>query len=77
MVSVAKCCFCDSLETIQYLFFDCALAKFIWRVIHITFDLSVPNNIKHVFGAWVQGMNDRLKTIGSRSERHAMVNMVK
>jgi hypothetical protein len=54
-----KCCFCDSPETIQHLFFDCVLAKFIWRVIHITFGLSIPNNIKHVFGGWVQGMNDK------------------
>jgi hypothetical protein len=54
-----KCCFCDSHETIQHLFFDCALAKFICRVIYITSSLSIPNNIKHVFGGWVQGMNDK------------------
>jgi hypothetical protein len=47
------CCFCDSLEIIQYLFFDCALAKFIWRVIKITFGLSTQTNIKHVFRGWV------------------------
>jgi hypothetical protein len=28
------------------------------RVIHITFGLSVLNNIKHIFGGWVQEMND-------------------
>jgi hypothetical protein len=54
-----RCCFCDSLETIQYLFFDCALVKFIWRVMQITFGLSTPTNIKHVFGGWVQRMNDK------------------
>jgi hypothetical protein len=53
-----KCCFCDSLETIQHWFFECALAKFIWRVIQITFGLSTPNSI-HVFGGWVQRMNDK------------------
>jgi hypothetical protein len=52
-------CFCDSLETIQHLFFDCALAEFIWRVMQITFGLSTPTNIKHVFGGWVQRMNDK------------------
>jgi hypothetical protein len=31
------CCFCDSLESIQHLFFNCALAMFIWRVMQITF----------------------------------------
>jgi hypothetical protein len=54
-----KCCFCDSHETIQHLLFDCVLVKFIWRVIHITFGLSIPSNIKHVFGGWIQGMNDK------------------
>jgi hypothetical protein len=54
-----RCCFCDRLETIQYLFFDCALANFIWRVMQITFGLSKPTNIKHVFGGWVQRMNDK------------------
>jgi hypothetical protein len=41
------------------LFFDCALAKFIWRVININFGLSTLNNIRHVFDGWVQGMNDK------------------
>jgi hypothetical protein len=49
-----KCYFCDSNETIHHLFFDCALAKFIWRVMHITFGLSIPNNIKHVFDGWIK-----------------------
>jgi hypothetical protein len=55
------CCFCDSFETIQHLFFDYVLTKFIWRVIQITFGLSTPMNIKHVFGGWVQRMNERQK----------------
>jgi hypothetical protein len=54
-----KCCFCDSNETIQHLFFDCGLVKFIWRVIQITFGLSILNNIKHVFGGWVQSLNEK------------------
>jgi hypothetical protein len=33
------CCFCDAFETIQHLLFDYALAKFIWRVIKVTFGL--------------------------------------
>jgi hypothetical protein len=46
-------------ETIQHLFFDCVLGKFIWRVMQITFGLSTLTNIKHVFGGWVQRMNDK------------------
>jgi hypothetical protein len=57
------CCFCDSYETIQHLFFECALAKFIWRVIQITFGLSIPLNIKHVFREWVQRINEKDKNL--------------
>jgi hypothetical protein len=39
------CCFYNSDEIVHYLFFDCVVAKFIWRVIHLTFDLRPPNNI--------------------------------
>jgi hypothetical protein len=55
--------FCNNLETIQYLFFDCALAKFLWRVIKLTFGLSTPQNIKHVYGDWVQNINTTNKTL--------------
>jgi hypothetical protein len=54
-----KCCFCDSNETTQHLFFDFALAKFIWRVMNITFGLSTPINIRQVFDGWVHGMNNK------------------
>jgi hypothetical protein len=53
------CCFCNSLETIQHLLFDCVLAKFLWRVIQLTFGILAMNNIKHVFGGWVQRMNEK------------------
>jgi hypothetical protein len=51
------CSFCNNYETIQHLFFDCALAKFIWRVVHLVSGLTSPNNIRHMFGAWVHDMN--------------------
>jgi hypothetical protein len=60
-------CFCNNFETIYHLFFDCALAKFLWRVIQLTFGLSAPRNIEHVYGDWVQNMsntNKRLLFVG-------------
>jgi hypothetical protein len=36
------CGFCNNFETIQHLFFDCTLAKFLWRVIQLMFGLSAP-----------------------------------
>jgi hypothetical protein len=41
------------------LLFDCVLAKFLWRVIQLTFGILALNNIKHVFGGWVQRMNEK------------------
>jgi hypothetical protein len=52
-----KSCFCNNYDTILHLFFECVLAKFIWRVIQIPFGLGPPNNIRHTFGAWVHNMN--------------------
>jgi hypothetical protein len=57
------CYFCNSDEIIQHIFFDCVLAKFIWRVIHLTFDLRAPDNISDVFGDWVQNMKSNNKKI--------------
>jgi hypothetical protein len=58
-----KCCFCFHYETIQHLFFDCDLAKFIWRVIQITIGLEPPLNIMNIFGAWVQNINPNERPI--------------
>jgi hypothetical protein len=55
------CCFCNSDETVRHLFFDCVLAKFIWKVIHLTFDLRPLDNIRHVFDDWVQNMKSNKK----------------
>jgi hypothetical protein len=51
--------FVTDLKLYNTCVFDCALANFIWRVMQITFGLSKPTNIKHVFGGWVQRMNDK------------------
>jgi len=55
------CCFCSSDETIQHLFFDCHVAKFMWRVVQYTFDLSPPQSITHLFGNWLRSVGTKLK----------------
>ena len=42
-------------ETIVHLFFGCHMARLLWRIIFITFGLTKPNNIVHLFGSWLQG----------------------
>jgi hypothetical protein len=59
--------FCDNYETIQHLFFDCDLTKFIWRVMYLAFSLMPPVSINHMFGIWVlnmQGGMSKLLLIG-------------
>ena len=51
-----RCCFCDKDETIQHLFFECPLAKIIWRIVHMSFSLSPPKNINNLFGNWLKGI---------------------
>jgi hypothetical protein len=51
------CSSCSNKEIIQHLFFYCALAKFIWRVVYLVAGLPPSNNIRHMFGSWVCNMN--------------------
>ena len=47
------CVFCDKDESIHHLFFQCPLAKIVWRIIFMTFDLSPPANVTNLFGNWL------------------------
>jgi hypothetical protein len=49
--------FCSNKEIIQHLFFDCILAKFVWRVVYLVAGMPPPNNISHMFRSWVYNMN--------------------
>jgi hypothetical protein len=55
--------FCSNVEIIQRLIFDCALAKFIWRVVYLVSRLAPPNNIRQMFGVWVHSMNSSNRQI--------------
>jgi hypothetical protein len=45
-----KRCLCDHNESVQHLFIECPLAKIIWHIIHMSFGLAPPKNIKNMFG---------------------------
>jgi hypothetical protein len=47
-----KCCFCNLDETIQHLFFDCQLATVMWRIVHVSFNITPPMNIFHMLAEW-------------------------
>ncbi|WVZ67110.1 hypothetical protein U9M48_016237, partial [Paspalum notatum var. saurae] len=54
-------CFCSADETIQHLFFACPCAKFLWRIVSVTFGIHPPKNVTHMFGSWLHGVNKKIK----------------
>jgi hypothetical protein len=56
-----KCAFCTADESIEHLFIKCPFARLIWRVVHFTFNVSPPANIKNLFGKWLNGIIRKLK----------------
>ena len=49
--------FKSNKETIQHLFFDCHVSRFIWRAIQIAFGLQPPVDVANLFGNWLQGID--------------------
>ena len=56
-----KCCFCDSMESIDHLFISCPFARIIWRIVYFTYDIPPPTNITNMFGNWLNGVNKQDK----------------
>jgi hypothetical protein len=50
------CRFCDHEETVQHLFIVCPFAKIIWTIVHMTFNITPPTSIDHLFGTWLNGI---------------------
>lgn len=34
------CCFCGVFESTYHLFFECSVAKYIWRIVQVVFNLK-------------------------------------
>jgi hypothetical protein len=47
-----KCSFSNQNESIQHLYFDCYLARNIWRTIFFTFYIGRPYFFNHITGTW-------------------------
>ena len=54
-----RCCFCDQDETIEHLFINCPLAKLLWRTIHVSFNITPPLTISHLFDNWLAGVEPK------------------
>jgi hypothetical protein len=40
-----KCCHCDQDETLQHLFISRPLARVVWRIVHMSFNISPPKEV--------------------------------
>ena len=47
-----KCCFCSREETIQHLFFDCHMSRFIWNSLFLSFGITPPSSVANLYGSW-------------------------
>ena len=45
-----RCSFCDRDENIKHLFFDCPLAKVLWRSVQVAFNIPPPHSVRSLFG---------------------------
>jgi hypothetical protein len=57
------CVFCSHPESIQYLFFDCHFAMFLWRAIQVTFNIVDPICVAHLFNGWTNGLEKQFKKL--------------
>ena len=52
-VGSQRCCFCDQDESIQHLFLKCPLARLLWRIIQVSFNISPTVNLATLFSSWL------------------------
>jgi hypothetical protein len=58
------CRFCNSKETINHLFFECALARYIWGVVVCSFDLTdLPSYVESLCSWTMCFKNKRSKAL--------------
>jgi len=50
----SKCKFCGLEETIQHPFFNCWVARFVWNLLIIAFNIIPPRSTTHMFGSWIR-----------------------
>jgi hypothetical protein len=51
-----SCYFMTKMNYSTCILYKWPLAKIVWSVVHMTFGLAPPKNIKNLFGNWVKGI---------------------
>ena len=57
----STCCFCSCKETIQHLFFECHVAKFVWGSVRMVFGIQPPSNVTNMLGSWLRSFSVKLR----------------
>jgi hypothetical protein len=57
------CMFCSNCESIQHIFFYCHFARFMWRVVQVTFNIDTPMCVAHLFNSWAAGSGVQFKKL--------------
>ncbi|KAG8060373.1 hypothetical protein GUJ93_ZPchr0002g26796 [Zizania palustris] len=60
---IKNCVFCCREESVQHLFFDCSVAKFIWRMVYTCFNIGPFADMKHVWDTWFGKLNKRVRNV--------------
>lgn len=59
-----ECCFCGLFESTDHLFFNCSVARYIWRIVQIVLNLrTVPKKHEDTFGNWLLGSDKRIRNL--------------
>jgi hypothetical protein len=58
-----KCCLCDVSESIQHLFFDFPMTKLMWGIVCLTFGISKPTDVRHLFGLWLRNFSKKQRNL--------------
>ena len=59
----STCCFCRFKETIQHLFIDCHVARFVWKSVSMVFGVQPPTSVYNMLGSWLQGFSLKLRKL--------------
>jgi hypothetical protein len=57
------CCICGVCESTDHLFFECSVAKYIWRIVQVFNLKTIPGKLVDLFGRWPLGFNKNLRNL--------------
>jgi hypothetical protein len=63
-ISSQDCCFCGGDESIDHLFFNCPIARYVWRVIQVALNLGeIPRCISNMCDGWLSKPKDKISNL--------------